>query len=300
MRELEQRTGVHRETIRVYLREGLLPEPRRSARNVADYDEEHVRAILTVRRLQSGQRLSLSRIRRALDGDPSAVPPDADVLRQLGDLVDANLGQDDKLVPLSALRERNPMAESDARQLRAIGAVRLHRRAGRIMLSHVDAQLVALWGDMRAGGFTEEYGFDPSVVQMHVEAASQLARREVKTFLARLSTGERGAPASEMVDTALSTMLAFFGLLRTRAVLEELRATSEQARKPRPVRKAARSSTAAPRWRQPRGRNGAQGASLRLTARPSGAGRPASEASTQSGIGGLKSMTLGSVGDRPS
>ncbi|WP_390902446.1 MerR family DNA-binding transcriptional regulator [Sphingomonas bisphenolicum] len=32
MRELEERTGVHRETIRVYLREGLIPEPARPAK----------------------------------------------------------------------------------------------------------------------------------------------------------------------------------------------------------------------------------------------------------------------------
>jgi DNA-binding transcriptional MerR regulator len=229
MRELEQRTGVNRETIRVYLRQGLLPEPRRSARNVADYDEEHVKAILTVRRLQSEQRIPLARIRRALEGDPSAVPPDADVLRQLGELVDANLGQEEKLVPVAALRERNPKAESDARKLRDVGAVTLHRRSGKAMLTHVDAQLVALWGDMRAAGFTEEYGFDPTVVGMYVAAADELARKEVRTFLARLSTGERGAPASKMVDTALTTMLAFFGLLRTRAVLDELRVTSKTA-----------------------------------------------------------------------
>ena len=35
MRELEQRTGVHRETIRVYLREGLIPEPERPRKTVA-------------------------------------------------------------------------------------------------------------------------------------------------------------------------------------------------------------------------------------------------------------------------
>lgn len=36
-------------------------------------------------------------------------------------------------------------------------------------------------------------------------------------------------PAAEMVDVALSSMLAFLGLLRTRAVLEEFRARSHRA-----------------------------------------------------------------------
>ena len=37
MKELERETGVGRETIRFYIREGLLPEPERPKRNVAAY-----------------------------------------------------------------------------------------------------------------------------------------------------------------------------------------------------------------------------------------------------------------------
>src|SRR3546814_2512177 len=55
MRDLEKRTGVHRETIRVYFRHGLLPEPERPAPNVADYGETHVQAVLAVRKLQRSE-----------------------------------------------------------------------------------------------------------------------------------------------------------------------------------------------------------------------------------------------------
>ena len=238
MRELERRTGVNRETIRVYLRHGLLPEPQRSARNVADYGEEHVRGIVSIRKLQTEQRLPLARIKRALEGDPVAVPADAGVLTQLEHLLGDRLGLHGTLVPLSTLRWRNPSAEADARALQRIGAVRLRRRGGRSMLSHVDAQLVALWGDMRSAGFTEEQGFEPEVTRMYVQAATRLARQEVRTFLNVLAGREHTAPAAEMVDVALSTMLAFLGLLRTRAVLEEFRSRSNEGR-PRARRRRA-------------------------------------------------------------
>ena len=52
MRELEERTGVHRETIRVYLRYERVPPPVRPRKTTADYGEEHVKAIIVVRRLQ--------------------------------------------------------------------------------------------------------------------------------------------------------------------------------------------------------------------------------------------------------
>lgn len=56
MRDLETRTGVNRETIWVYLRHGLVPEPIRPKPNVADYDDSHVRAALAVRQLQRDKR----------------------------------------------------------------------------------------------------------------------------------------------------------------------------------------------------------------------------------------------------
>src|SRR3546814_14871113 len=73
MRDLEKRTGVHRETVRVYFRHGLLPEPQRPAPNVADYGEEHVQAILAVRKLQRDDGLTLPQIKEALRSEERRV-----------------------------------------------------------------------------------------------------------------------------------------------------------------------------------------------------------------------------------
>jgi hypothetical protein len=138
------------------------------------------------------------------------------------------MGLEQSLVPLESILMRNERAAADARALQAIGAVRVQRRKGQAMLTQTDAQLVALWGDMRAAGFTEAHGFQTGVVKLHVQAAERLARQEVRAFLAGLDSGNRKAPAGKMVDTALSTMLAFFGLIRARTVLEQLRATAQR------------------------------------------------------------------------
>ena len=74
MRDLERATGVGREAIRFYIREGLLPEPARPRRNVAHYSDEHVVRIRAIKRLQEDERLPLSEIREVLvDGDASAI-----------------------------------------------------------------------------------------------------------------------------------------------------------------------------------------------------------------------------------
>ncbi|MFN7174973.1 MAG: MerR family transcriptional regulator, partial [Thermaurantiacus tibetensis] len=70
MRDLERASGIGRETIRFYIREGLLPEPVRTARNAALYGEEHLTRLLAIRRLREDRFLPLGVIRVLLDAPP--------------------------------------------------------------------------------------------------------------------------------------------------------------------------------------------------------------------------------------
>lgn len=225
MRDLEQRTGVNRETIRIYLKQGLMPEPQRPKRNVADYGEEHVRAIEAIRRLQKKTRLPLYLIRRAMEGDTTVMPADASAFPHLDSLIAARAGVDDALLPLASLRARYPKVHSDARALEKVGAIRLCTRQGKLHLSRIDAQLVSLWGDMRKAGFTEALGFHPEVCELHVKAAEQLAHAELKIFLQSLRGRGSEGQAADMAQAALTLLLSFFGLIRTKTVIADLRAS---------------------------------------------------------------------------
>lgn len=234
MRDLEQRTGVNRETIRVYLRHGLMPEPLRPKANVADYSEDHVRSVLAIRQLQKERHLPLHLIKRAMDGDPNVMHVDANAFPHLDRLIAARVGVDDALIPLSAARKRNPHADSDARILEKIGAVKLVRRGGKPHLSRIDAQLVGLWGDLRAAGYTEELGFSPEVCKLHVEAAQALAHAELKIFLEHMSGKRPEDPAADMAQAALTHLLSFFGLIRIKTILADLReGAADGARAPK-------------------------------------------------------------------
>src|SRR4051794_17709453 len=59
MAELALRSGVSRETIHFYLREGLLPRPRKGGRTVAYYDEEHLSRLTLIRTLREEKYLPL-------------------------------------------------------------------------------------------------------------------------------------------------------------------------------------------------------------------------------------------------
>lgn len=222
MRELERRTGVRREMIHFYFRNGLLPEPQRPKPNVADYGEEHVRGILAIRHLQDDQRLSIEEIKQALNGKAATVSADVSALRHLDELVAAKLGADQTLVPLSSLLERNPKAETDARILHKVGAIELVTRKGQKYLSRVDAQIVGTWGDMRAAGFTEELGFDANLVSIYVGRAKDLAQAEIAAYLARVPHFPKEKKA-DWAQPGLSLMGNMFSLLRMKADIDEFR-----------------------------------------------------------------------------
>jgi DNA-binding transcriptional MerR regulator len=87
MAELASRSGVPRETIHFYLREGLLPRPRKAGRTVAYYDEGHLERLRLVRRLREEKYLPIAVIRRLLDSPAAAAERDIDALAEVLNIV---------------------------------------------------------------------------------------------------------------------------------------------------------------------------------------------------------------------
>ena len=83
MKDLERASGVGRETIRFYIREGLLPEPERPGRNVAWYDPSFVERLALIKELQRKRFLPLHAIKAIVGGSESA----ADWLHMIAELV---------------------------------------------------------------------------------------------------------------------------------------------------------------------------------------------------------------------
>lgn len=67
MKALMEATGVSKATIVHYLKEGLLPAPVRTTRNMAYYDASCVERILFIKKMQAHHRLPLSQIKLILD-----------------------------------------------------------------------------------------------------------------------------------------------------------------------------------------------------------------------------------------
>lgn len=66
MRELEKLTGFPRATINFYIKEGLLPSPEKSAKNMAYYDDEFVQRLNLIQKLKNAD-IPLNHIKRILN-----------------------------------------------------------------------------------------------------------------------------------------------------------------------------------------------------------------------------------------
>ncbi|WP_241127491.1 MerR family transcriptional regulator [Novosphingobium terrae] len=217
MRDLEARTGVNRETIRVYLRHKLIPEPDRPCRNVADYSETHVQAILAIRQLQQESRLTLPQISAMMAGGAAQGPVGASAFDKLEQLVAHRAGADGPPVAIASLLDEYPHAEEDARILASIGILRIIETAGGDMLTLSAAQMVRIWGRMRQAGFDQHLDYAPDILGFYIEAADFVGRWEATTFLQRTQGRIEVEEAATMVERALPLMLDFFGLLRQQA-----------------------------------------------------------------------------------
>lgn len=233
MRDLEARTGVNRETIRVFFREGLLPEPSRPARNVADYGDDHVRAILAVRKLQHESGMTLPEIKQLLDGRSSPRQVGVLTLNHLEELVASRVGVEHGLIALGALAVRIPKAQEDAQALNQIGIIELIETRDGPALSVTDAGLVSIWGQMREVGFDEEHGFPPEILDYYVEAAEYVAGKEARIFLDKVEGRIGEDEAAAMLEFALPTMLNFFGIIRQKAFLRNI---GDRTRKGRDIK----------------------------------------------------------------
>ena len=107
MSELAEQSGVSAGTIKHYLREGLLPEPVKTSRNMAYYPPEFIERIRLIKRLQEDRFMPLRLIKGVIDEDPER----AHALIELEDRI---------IERAAAAQERGRVSRAEVRRGRAI------------------------------------------------------------------------------------------------------------------------------------------------------------------------------------
>lgn len=221
MKDLERATGVGREAIRYYIREGLLPEPERPERNVAWYDASFVERILLIKRLQTERFLPLSVIKGIVGDGRELSESEARALSALdGQLVPATESvrpHAPETLPRLAKRLGLPLAE--LRELAAAGAVEVVVRGGKQCLEGTSVAIAESWAQVRAAGFDESLGFGAKDAALYVETIHTLAQEELRRFGGRVAAKVDAETARRMARDGIDRVNEFLVRLRESVLL---------------------------------------------------------------------------------
>lgn len=219
MRELEKASGVGRETIRYYIREGLLPEPDRASRNSAFYSDEHVSRLRAIKRLQEERFLPLAVIRTLLDADTAADWLSPDAFPMLDTLLAVRLGARPERVEAAAVVERLGL---DARALADNAATGMINLAADGTITAADAEILATLAQLTEFGFTDDLGFAADRTRFYLDFIEWVTTQEMRLFF-ELTAGQVGeARALDMAERGVSVINDLLSQLRTRSLLRKL------------------------------------------------------------------------------
>jgi DNA-binding transcriptional MerR regulator len=208
--ELAERSGVPAATIRHYVREGLLPEPVKTSRNMAYYPPEFVDRIKLIKQLQEERFMPLKVIRdllKSADGDP-------DRLRALVEV-------EDRILERATAGEKERFSATEVRRRydvpKEVGVL----SPGRDGYSPSDVRIVEAISRFRASGYDERIGFTVYDTLRYKRALEGIVAEEVEVLLERV--GELGPDqAAEMIEAGVEPLADLISALHTKLLAAEL------------------------------------------------------------------------------
>jgi DNA-binding transcriptional MerR regulator len=214
MRELEKASGISRETIRFYIREGLLPEPERSHRNSATYTDAHLARLLAIRRLKDERFLPLSVIRTLFSAGGDWTEPE--MLPGIDQLLHTRLDAEGERIDAATICEQ---LGGDPDYLADCIASGIVKPGADGKLSPRDQRILRLVIDGEKVGFNRERGYFSDEFGRLAEVMHSLAELEVKSFFARVAPHVDELQAVDMAERGIGILNQMMGELFTREVL---------------------------------------------------------------------------------
>jgi DNA-binding transcriptional MerR regulator len=215
MRELAEASGVPAPTIKHYLREGLLPEPVKTSRNMAYYPPEFVDRIKLIKRLQEERFLPLKAIKTVLDEDPDR----AEAMLALGDqILDRALAGERSRTSAAEVRKRYGVPKEVLDRLAELEVLTPNSRG----YSPSDVTIIEAISRFRAGGYDEQIGFTVYDTLRYKAALEELVRQEVDVVMERLAGEVPPERVVEMLEAGAQPLKDLIAALHTKLMVAEL------------------------------------------------------------------------------
>jgi DNA-binding transcriptional MerR regulator len=213
--ELAKASGVPVPTIKHYLREGLLPEPVKTSRNMAYYPPEFVERIQLIKRLQEARFMPLKAIKTVLDEDPER----AAAMLELEDrILDRALAAERSRTPAREVRERYGVPAEVLDRLSELGVLSPNTRG----YSPSDVQIIEAISRFRAGGYDEQIGFTVYDTLRYKTALEELVSQEVEMVMSRLAPEFPLERVIEMLEAGAEPLRDLIAALHTKLLVAEL------------------------------------------------------------------------------
>jgi DNA-binding transcriptional MerR regulator len=227
MRELAEAAGVSAGTIKHYLREGLLPEPIRTSRNMAYYPREFVEQVKLIKQLQEERFLPLKVIKEILSNGTAEGGPQR--LRALIELEDRVLeralgGQDEKGFSEREVKRRYGLPDEALERLVQLEVLTPGVRNGGRQYGPADVQIIEAVSRMRSSGYSETLGFTVYDTLIYKRNLERLVREEVGVMMERLAGEMDTDAAAELLERAVEPMRDLVAAMRAKLLIAELRA----------------------------------------------------------------------------
>jgi DNA-binding transcriptional MerR regulator len=222
MSELAEQSGVSAGTIKHYLREGLLPEPVRTSRNMAYYPLEFVERIRLIKRLQEDRFMPLRLIKGVIDEDPQR----ARALIELEDRIieRATAAQERGRVSRAEVRRRYGVPDNVLERLESLRILSPNSRG----YDADEVKIIEAISRFRAEGYDERIGFTVYDAVRYREALQPLVEEEVNVLLERLVGEVDVDRAEEIIAAGTEPLRELIGAIHSKLLLDELRRATER------------------------------------------------------------------------
>ena len=215
MGELARASGVSAATIKHYLREGLLPEPMKTSRNMAYYPAEFVERIRMIKQLQEERYMPLRVIKDLLEEDPDR----ARALIELGDrLLEHALASESERVSAADVRRRFDVPKDVLDRLAELEVLTPDKRG----YSPSDVRVIEAISRFRAGGYEESIGFTVYDTLRYRESMADLVRQEVDVLMERLAGEMDPDQAMTLIEAGTQPLNDLLAAMHTKALVAEL------------------------------------------------------------------------------
>lgn len=216
MSELAEASGVSAGTIKHYLREGLLPEPVRTSRNMAYYPPEFVERIKLIKQLQEERFMPLKAIRRVLEDDPER----ARALVELEDrILERAQREEAARVSRAEVERRYGIPREALERLEELGVLTPNSRG----YGELDVRMLEAISRFRAGGYDERIGFTVYDTLRYKSALEQLVREEVAVVLERLAGELDPDRVVELMEAGAEPLRDLIAAMHSKLLIAELR-----------------------------------------------------------------------------